>query len=270
MTIKDNFDITSNRSHLHQEIKHLLGKSWYDGEAEHRNITGRITCSRILFVALIIDLERDEKRSQINDPSFLAQFLHKEISVHTPTSDPEEVTGGIILLSSPRNIGEKKPVALLGFLEASPRNVNDVITTFSKSPMLHSLRVITSSEDCPVREFSNFGLYLATPDEEEEVEIDENGTEVAFDILERLCRYESQFAEKDGAMLSPTIKFLEGENRTAVPSTARVVACAVSDFFPTAIEYLELFDSPIYSELESNCVFPLLPVVDYDDVLPCS
>jgi len=62
------------------------------------------------------------------------------------------------------------------------------------------------------------------------------------------------------------VKVLSGLPRKAVPSAIRVKGCAESDAYPTLDEYLDIYHSPIYLQLDSENTSPLLPVIDWKKV----
>lgn len=254
-TINDKSNIES----VTEEVQKMLGKSWYEVEEEERLKYGRKSLTRVVFVSLFDNLQSlNTKPAVMNPVSNLDNF----------TSKFETMKGGIALASSDDG---RDPVAALGFLEfESPQESHTFLQRLYEEENLglKSTRILLVSDDCPSNEFGTFHVYRTIPHSEEVVDIDSEGPVFVFgEIMKRLCQSSLTLSNEarsvDG---STTIKSIEGKFRKMIPSVNRLIACAKYELYPTLAEYLDMFHSPIYLELESELTSPLVPIVDWDKV----
>ncbi len=256
-----------------EEVQQLKGKSWFDVEEEYRDRTGRKSLTKIIFTSLV-----DQKScvvSKIHD--LFTQFNDRsgDDNDSDGNDDLDKVHGGVVLISNGGNnvgVNDEEFIAALGFLETdSPSTAHECLSQLSTSGPsigLHSIRILLVSDDCPCHDFGAFGIYIASPPTEDNVDVEKEGPSTIFvDIMTKLCKHSLTFpseAKEHETILDA--KLLSGLHRKAVPSATRIKSCAESDAYPTLEEYLDIYHSPIYLELDSEHMSPLLPVIDWKKV----
>ena len=180
-----------------------------------------------------------------------------------------ELHGGIVLVSHGRESDEV--TAAVGFIEVqSQYAAQELFSKLSGYEMigLHSIRILLVSDDCPCHDFATFGIYLASPPTESNVNIEEEGASIVFgSIMKNLCKESMSFpTEAKKHDKSEKVKVLEGLQRKSIPSALRIEQCAKCEAYPTLEEFLDIYHSPIYLELESEKMSPLVHDIDWNRV----
>jgi hypothetical protein len=222
---------------------------------------------RVLYVG-ILKTTAEEVLSSMNASYAAAMEVssrkaYREQSVEDTEQKP---VGGCVLISN---------AAVLGFIESSSARVEMFLRTLGCSAHLSSLKVISSTEDCPVCEFSSFGMYSANPPSEDAVDIDSEGAcNATASVTAKL--FASNERAKDGSsfnfpkypsnssetkVAAATILPLSKLHGQSMPSLTRINACAQSTKFASFDEFLDIYASPIDVELGSEIVHPQMPIV---------
>jgi len=237
----------------------LLDSSLYDTEVKYREDTSRDSFTRFLFVSLLnSDIQNDADLSVNFHSETFQHFLQKEDILI-------KIITGCFILTYDSNDSNKAP-ALLGLLEAPPKVLYKIISKIKQSGMIHSTRVLLASEDCPSREFENFGIFSANTVREANIDILEEGEVNVVDaILRSICDEAKNFPfpNKDAGTFQNIIE-LAGKQRKAVPTFSRIEACVMSDFFAQIEEFIEIFITPIVCKVEDNLAYPIEPTLRYE------
>lgn len=257
---------------VEEEVKQLKGDSWYDVEEQFRKATNRKSLTRIVFVSLINPLDDVTYPSEasVEIASKLHDFFTAFIKQGNKGEDGErQLFGGVVLVTEGREKSES--TAALGFLEVdSATSAYECLNALSKNNTteMNSIRILLVSDDCPCNDFGPFAVYLARPPNEEYVDIIKEGPTFVFkNMMKNLCdQCQSFYFESGINETNNNLKELSGINRKSIPSALRIRCCATSDAFPTLEEYMYIYHSPIYFELDSETSSPLLPVVDWKQV----
>ena len=230
-----------------------LGKSWFDEEKDHRGKR----FSRLIFTALI--------KHDAESGYCLSEISQKILSAVNEISS-DGLSGGVVLLLEEET---ECPLALLGFFELPSTDVSKLLQSVNRTEIIESTntRILLATDDCPYNEFEKLGIYQTTPCVEDEVNVITEGPTLVFrDMMENLCKESLVFFEKSQEEEGSVIRTLVGLQRKSIPSIRRVVACCNCNHYPTLDEFLDIYDSPIYFDLESERVAPIANVVDWDKV----
>ena len=341
---------------LLQNIKHLLGPSWYDAEAQYRTQTSRDSFTRILFVGLLDSTQltgstmnsttttENKSNTHLNnstttlkkqsyetfnetnqldgnsihpsvfDPNLCEALMHQLFIDQDDDNDkilhdPKEkkVTGGIFVVypsdeddwnNHDNNVGNtpSSSPAILGLLEAPPKSMFTILQNIRRWSLLKCCRILLASEDCPQRDFDNFGIYSTfNMLRETHVDLSEEGEIHVVDrMLRSICEEAKHFplcSSSDDSHHTTTTAaatdpvqqhskgasqpnknnnqtmdniILSGKQRKSIPSYARISACAMSDYFTDIEEFLDIFTSPAYLEHESERVHPIETTISYN------
>lgn len=253
-----------------EEVQQIKGQSWFDAEQKGRKKLGRKSQTRIVFTSLINSslYENPTDATIIKIATEIFDFF-TSFTTQNDEGDEIELLGGVVLVSEGKDMS--KAHAALGFLEVdSPTVACEILRQLNQNDTtaLESIRILLISDDCPCNDFGQFGVYLASPPTEDHVDIEKEGPTFVFsNIMKNLCNQCRLFyAEAEKYQNEENIRILTGAKRKSIPSALRVASCAKSNEFPTLQEYLEIYHSPIYFELDSEKMSPLLPVIDWKKV----
>ena len=260
---------------VEDEVKELKGLSWFDIDEKYRKSTNRKSLTRIVFVSLI-DQAHSYEQSLTSDSTSAIEIASKIYDFFNVFINGEgekegnDIYGGVVLATD-GNEDNNETTAALGFLEVdSPRFTQRILSKLccedsESNTSMHSIRILLVSDDCPCNNFESFGVYIAQSPSEDSVDIMKEGPTIVFSaMMKKLCKQCKSFnAEPDR---KGNVKVLSGLNRKAIPSSLRIASCAKCDAYPTIKEYMDIFHSPIYFELDSERSAPLLPVVDWKEV----
>lgn len=257
---------------VEDEAKELKGLSWFDIEEKYRKSTSRKSLTRIVFVSLIDPAHSYEQSPTSVSTTEIASKIYDFFNVFINGEGEKErkdIYGGVVLATDGKE-DENEATAALGFLEVdSPRFAQRILSQLCEDngsdTAMNSIRILLVSDDCPCNNFESFGVYIAQSPSEESVDIMKEGPTTVFSgMMKKLCKQCKSFnaePERKG-----NVKVLSGLNRKAIPSSLRIASCAKCDAYPTIKEYMDIFHSPIYFELDSERSAPLLPVVDWEQV----
>ena len=175
---------------------------------------------------------------------------HTFFAARSTSSASQAITGGCIIVSNS---------AVLGFLEGPPELLHKALSFLDQAKCLSTVRVLSSTEDCQSRQFSQFGAYSFNPPSEDGVDVAaEGGATVASAVQLQLSRI--TFPEAHGEAIAGLPKV----NANSVPSAARTAACSKSELFPEAGEYLEIYGDKVLVVVENEKVWPLQSVVSWN------
>lgn len=264
-----------NKDIIAEQVKELKGLSWYEAEEKLRKECNRKSVTRIVFVSLITQKEGQEGSTDDTTTIVIASTLHDFFSSFMSLKDDDgcargRLFGGIVLASVGRDKSEA--TSALGFLELDSATIAyECIREMGQSRNLglDSIRILLVSDDCPCNDFGPFGVYLASPPTEDNVDIEKEGPAVVFsNIMKNLCK-ECKSFHVDSEIYDDTqnIKILNGKNRKSIPSAVRISNCAQCQCYPALEEYLRIFYSPTYYELDSEKMSPLMRLIDWEEVL---
>jgi len=163
----------------------------------------------------------------------------------------EKITGGCIITSN---------AAVLGFIEAKVSLVCKLLTELQSKDVLKDTRVLSVSQNCPVREFENWGVYSSNPPSEDIDVAAEGANNVAQDIFTKVINAAGDLTDN-----SSSNKITSLSKTLSLPSSSNLIACSKSSEFPSLQEYMELFGDQVVVENASEKAWPLQNVVMYDE-----
>ena len=101
-----------------------------------------------------------------------------------------------------------------------------------------------------------------------DVDLEAEGVmDVTSRIMTRLCKEAKHFPGATNENKVATATTLSGPMKKGIPSVQRIVACSQSNLFPSAKDFLDIHQAPIYLSLDSAMVSPLFPTQDYDKLI---
>lgn len=210
-----------------------------------------IVYSRIVLVAAL-----DSKVSSKN----AIQELYEDFFAKSRPEETPDHTGMFLIF----------PNCFVLVIETQTKNILSFLRELSKvhvtSRRYSNMRIISSTEDIPSRVFSKwFCTFCGAPtsDKIESIPAEElvnKASEVNLNFIKfgkQLCLMNQP--EQESALRDLRSAYFE------IPSTQQVMALATSTEAPSLEEFMEIYDSPIDVDLDSENVWPMQVPITFGD-----
>ena len=199
------------------------------------------TCARLILAGVI--------QSGVSADQICTAFhaARKTVEEKDRGDTVEKITGGCVITSN---------TAVLGFFECKDSLICSLLGEIEQRGVLGGTRILSVTQECPLRAFSNWGVYSANPPSSDVDVSAEGATNVALDILTSVssCSDLSSSSSSTIIGLSKSVQ---------LPSSNALVACTKSSDFATSAEYVELFGGQVHVDAASEAAWPLQPFVVY-------
>lgn len=204
---------------------------------------GRESLTRMLYVGSI---PKTATKHQVCD--YHASFL---------TEIEADVSGLMLLLQT----------SFVNLIEATPDVINALLRhlqqeTESPTACITNVRIVACSEDCPNPAFVSWSYRSISMPPEAGVDLDkEDIVAASFEVYFKLVKLGQQLSDADlpQADIPAALDNLRQRFPQFLPSNERVVALTLCDKVTSLAEFLDIFDAPLETTLESDRVWPAPP-----------
>lgn len=152
----------------------------------------------------------------------------------------------------------------LVYLESSSEEAIAFLKSLNTRDLMHSVRIIASCDDMPEQLLHSFYIRKIALGKAAELEIDDtNYAKVSYDVYAKFQEFIKVLSELPEDQVNKSLDNVSKLYKDYIPSNHDILAYTECEFIPDIKLFLELFDEPLSTALESDKIFPIVPLISY-------